>query len=34
VKEPRLRIAGRDGSWLIWQALDQLKEAWQSPLRW
>jgi len=33
-KEKRLRIAGRDGEWKIWAPLDQLKEAWQKPLRW
>ncbi len=34
VKEPRLRIAGRRGEWLVWAALDQLKESWQKPMRW
>jgi phosphoribosylformylglycinamidine synthase len=34
VKAPRMRIAGASGEWLIWQPLDKLKEAWQSPLRW
>ncbi|HEX3149373.1 MAG TPA: phosphoribosylformylglycinamidine synthase subunit PurL [Gemmataceae bacterium] len=34
VKEPRLRIAGDNGEWLIWSKLDELKEAWQKPLRW
>ena len=34
VKEPRLRIAGQNGEWLIWSKLDELKEAWQKPLRW
>jgi phosphoribosylformylglycinamidine synthase subunit PurSL len=34
VKEPRLRIAGSDGAWRVWQPLDRLKEAWQKPLRW
>jgi phosphoribosylformylglycinamidine synthase len=33
-KEPRLRIAGSNGEWLIWAALAELKEAWQKPLRW
>lgn len=33
-KEPRLRIAGTNGTWLVWAALEQLKEAWQKPLRW
>ncbi len=32
-KEPRLRIAGASGEWLIWATLEQLKEAWQKPLR-
>jgi phosphoribosylformylglycinamidine synthase len=34
VKEPRLRIAGASGEWVIWAPLDQLKEAWQRPMRW
>ncbi|HVK12329.1 MAG TPA: AIR synthase-related protein [Gemmataceae bacterium] len=34
VKEPRLRIAGESGEWLVWAKLDELKEAWQKPLRW
>jgi phosphoribosylformylglycinamidine synthase len=34
VKEPRLRIAGASGEWLIWLKLSELKEAWQKPLRW
>jgi phosphoribosylformylglycinamidine synthase len=33
-KEPRLRIAGTSGEWLIWARLADLKEAWQKPLRW
>jgi phosphoribosylformylglycinamidine synthase len=33
-KEPRLRLAGRSGEWLIWAALDSLKQAWQKPLAW
>jgi phosphoribosylformylglycinamidine synthase len=32
--EPRLRIAGRQGEWLVWAGLPDLKEAWQKPLRW
>jgi phosphoribosylformylglycinamidine synthase len=32
-KEPRLRIAGASGEWVVWASLDQLKEAWQKPLR-
>jgi phosphoribosylformylglycinamidine (FGAM) synthase-like enzyme len=34
VKEPRLRIAGANGEWLVWAGLAELKEAWQKPLRW
>ncbi|MGE3809389.1 MAG: phosphoribosylformylglycinamidine synthase subunit PurL [Gemmataceae bacterium] len=34
VREPRLRIAGRSGEWIIWAALADLKESWQQPLRW
>ncbi|MGL6095863.1 MAG: AIR synthase-related protein, partial [Fimbriiglobus sp.] len=34
VKEPRLRVVGADGEWLIWARLADLKEAWQKPLRW
>lgn len=33
-REPRLRIAGANGEWLIWSSLNELKEAWQKPLRW
>jgi phosphoribosylformylglycinamidine synthase len=33
-KEPRLRIAGASGEWIIWANLPDLKEAWQKPLRW
>jgi phosphoribosylformylglycinamidine synthase len=33
VQEPRLRIAGRQGDWIICAALADLKEAWQKPLR-
>jgi phosphoribosylformylglycinamidine synthase len=32
VKEARLRVAGANGEWVIWAALDQLKQAWQEPL--
>jgi hypothetical protein len=32
VKEPRLRIAGSNGEWVIRAQLAQLKEAWQKPL--
>jgi phosphoribosylformylglycinamidine synthase len=34
VPEPRLRIAGASGEWIIWAKLSELKEAWQKPLRW
>jgi phosphoribosylformylglycinamidine synthase len=34
VPEPRLRVAGANGEWLIWVKLSELKEAWQKPLRW
>jgi phosphoribosylformylglycinamidine synthase II len=33
-KEPRLRIAGASGEWIVWIGLDKLKDAWQRPLRW
>ncbi len=33
-EEPRLRIAGASGEWIIWAPLAALKEAWQKPLRW
>jgi phosphoribosylformylglycinamidine synthase len=32
-EEPRLRIAGASGEWLVWAKLGELKEAWQRPLR-
>jgi phosphoribosylformylglycinamidine synthase II len=32
--EPRLRIAGAGGEWVVWADLADLKEAWQKPLRW
>ena len=34
VADPRLRIAGSNGEWLVWAKLADLKEAWQKPLRW
>jgi phosphoribosylformylglycinamidine synthase subunit PurSL len=34
IAEPRLRIAGSNGEWLVWAKLKDLKEAWQKPLRW
>jgi phosphoribosylformylglycinamidine synthase len=33
-KEPRLRIAGKDGEWIVWTQLAELKSAWQKPLKW
>jgi phosphoribosylformylglycinamidine synthase len=33
-KEPRLRIAGASGEWVVWAGLDQLQKAWQRPLAW
>jgi phosphoribosylformylglycinamidine synthase len=32
--EPRLRIAGTAGEWVVWAPLAELKECWQRPLRW
>ncbi len=34
VKEQRLRIVGTSGEWVVWQTLQQLKDAWQKPLAW
>jgi phosphoribosylformylglycinamidine synthase len=34
VREPRLRIAGARGEWVVWASLADLKEAWHKPLRW
>jgi phosphoribosylformylglycinamidine synthase len=34
VAQPRLRIAGAGGQWVVWVPLADLKEAWQKPLRW
>jgi phosphoribosylformylglycinamidine synthase len=34
VKEPRLRIVGASGQWVVWAYLADVKEAWQKPLRW
>jgi phosphoribosylformylglycinamidine synthase len=31
-KEPRLRIAGANGEWVVWAALTDLKAAWQASL--
>jgi phosphoribosylformylglycinamidine synthase len=33
-KEARLRIAGRNGEWVVWENLEALKEAWRKPLAW
>jgi phosphoribosylformylglycinamidine synthase len=33
VQEPRLRVVGSGGEWVIWAPLAQLKEAWQRPMR-
>src|SRR5581483_4856569 len=33
-REPRLRITGANGEWIVWAKLADLKEAWQKPLRW
>jgi phosphoribosylformylglycinamidine synthase len=33
-KEPRLRVAGPVGEWILWLQLQDLKEAWQRTLRW
>jgi phosphoribosylformylglycinamidine synthase len=32
--EPRLRIAGANGEWVVWASLSDLKQAWQKPLAW
>ena len=32
--EPRLRIAGASGEWVVWASLPDLKQAWQKPLAW
>jgi phosphoribosylformylglycinamidine synthase len=34
VKEPRLRITGGSGEWVVWAPLTELKDNWQKPLRW
>ena len=34
VREPRLRIAGSNGEWVIWSPLGDLKHEWQKPLAW
>jgi phosphoribosylformylglycinamidine synthase len=33
VAEPRMRMAGTNGEWIIWSKLTELKESWQKPLR-
>jgi phosphoribosylformylglycinamidine synthase len=34
IPQPRLRITGGSGEWIVWAQLAELKEAWQKPLRW
>jgi phosphoribosylformylglycinamidine synthase len=34
ISQPQLRIAGEKGEWLVTASLEELKEAWQKPLRW
>jgi phosphoribosylformylglycinamidine synthase len=34
VKQPRLRITGVGGEWVVWASLADLKEHWQKPLWW
>jgi phosphoribosylformylglycinamidine synthase len=34
VKEPRLRISGVEGEWVVWAQVADLRERWQKPLRW
>jgi phosphoribosylformylglycinamidine synthase len=34
VSQPRLRIAGTGGEWVVWAQVADLKESWQKPLRW
>jgi phosphoribosylformylglycinamidine synthase len=34
VSQPRLRVAGSSGEWVIWAQVADLKESWQKPLRW
>jgi phosphoribosylformylglycinamidine synthase len=34
VPQPRLRITGVNGEWVVWAQLADLKESWQKPLRW
>ncbi|HYV38048.1 MAG TPA: AIR synthase-related protein, partial [Gemmataceae bacterium] len=33
-KEPRLRVAGANGEWILWATAKDMKEAWQKPLGW
>ena len=33
-KELRLRITGTNGEWIVWAALQDLKEAWRKPMQW
>jgi phosphoribosylformylglycinamidine synthase subunit PurSL len=32
VKEPRLRVAGQGGEWIVWATAKEMKEAWQSAM--
>jgi phosphoribosylformylglycinamidine synthase II len=34
VRDPRLRVAGASGEWILWATARDMKEAWQEPLRW
>jgi phosphoribosylformylglycinamidine synthase len=34
VKEPRLRVAGASGEWVVWASAADLKAAWKKPLDW
>jgi phosphoribosylformylglycinamidine synthase len=34
VAQPRLRIAGTGGEWVVWAQVAELKESWQKPMRW
>jgi phosphoribosylformylglycinamidine synthase len=33
VPQPRLRVAGTGGEWVVWAQVAELKESWQKPLR-
>jgi phosphoribosylformylglycinamidine synthase len=34
VKDPRLRVAGINGEWVLWATAKDMKSAWQKPLGW